>query len=329
MAIDRRALLRLALASAGAHIATAAGGASAGEVVRISDTLPGNVGALWRPLISSRVAGTLGGLALEWVGANPGQMQVQMVAGVLDVSFSGAVGTVELNTRGADLVLFGPGSNNHLRWLVRGNSGYQKPADLVGKRIATQSETSEQFKQTRIAATSLGLDLKRDFEIIFGPATANYALFQRGDVDAVIIPEPTASRLVAGGAREIAHIGRLLQDALGSNAPTVLVGLAARRPWVESNPETARQIARTFFAANALVHGDPQIIARSHAELGVPASETGTIELLPQRLVDAYSLTWDRSTFDVLDGQIEGAIKAGILAGRPPRPIYVATDLKA
>jgi NitT/TauT family transport system substrate-binding protein len=329
MPIGRRSLLGAALASAGAALAPLQRTAAAAALnrIRIPDVLPGNVGAIWRSLISSLGSDALGGLELEWIGGNPGQTQNQFLAGALDVTFSGSVGTVELNARGADLVLFGPGSNNHIRWIVRGDSSYRKPEDLKGKRIATMSESSEQFKQTRIVAALRGFDIKRDLEIVFGPPTANYALFVRGDVEAAVVPEPTASRLLAQGAREIGHVGKMWQEASGSTAPAILVGLTARRAWVEANPDTAALIARLFATVNRRVTANPAVLAQAHDALGIPGSETGTIELLPSRLADAYTTDWDDTVAQVLDRQIDKAIELGLLAAKPSRPIYLPTRL--
>jgi ABC-type nitrate/sulfonate/bicarbonate transport system substrate-binding protein len=331
MPISRRALLGSARATAGAMVPvlprSAAADAAQSKVVRIPDVLPGNVGAVWRSLITKLGREALGGIELEWVGGNPGQTQNQFLAGAIDITFSGSVGTVELNARGSDLVLFGPGSNNHIRWIVRGDSPYRKPEDLKGKRIATLSETSEQFKQTRIVAALSGFDIKRDLEIVFGPPTVNYALFARGDVEAAVVPEPTASRLLAQGAREIGHVGKLWQEATGSSAPAILVGLAARRSWVEANPHTATRIADLFATVNRKVNERPALLVEAHDVLGIPSTEKATIELLPGRLADAYTTGWDRTVFQVLDRQIDEAIKLGLLAGKSPRPIYLPTQL--
>jgi ABC-type nitrate/sulfonate/bicarbonate transport system substrate-binding protein len=323
MPISRRFLLGAALASAGAALPIKSFAAPATNVVRIPDVLPGNVGAVWRSLIEGLGPKALGGLTLEWVGGNPGQTQNQFLAGALDITFSGSVGTVEMNARGADIVLFGPGSNNHIRWIVRGDSPYQKPEDLKGKRIATLSETSEQFKQTRIVAALKGFDIKRDLEIVFGPPTANYALFARGDVEAAVVPEPTASRLLAQGAREIGHVGKLWQIATASSAPAILVGLAARRAWVEANPQTAARIAGLFAAVNRKVIERPALLAEAHEALGIPANEKTTISFLPGRLADAYTTAWGDTVFQVLDRQIDEAIKLNLLPAKPSRPIYL------
>ncbi|MDI4238299.1 ABC transporter substrate-binding protein [Bradyrhizobium sp. Arg237L] len=295
--------------------------------VRVADTATGNAGAVQARLIDKMPAALKEGLNIEWVSGNPGQMQVQLVSGSLDVAFSGAIGTVDLNARGADLVLFGPGTNFHIRWVVRGDSPYFTPRDLIGKRIATQAEGSEQYKLSRVIAARNGVDLKRDVEVIFGPATSNLALFERGDVEAVLVPEPTATRLVARGARQIAHLGELWQKENKSDIPTFLVGLAARRRWVEENRNAATQIARLFALANRSIHDRPALLSEHAADLGIPPGETDAIGLLPQRMAGTYTTTWNKSLFDLIECQTALAVESGVLRQAPEKSFLVASSI--
>jgi len=243
------------------------------------------------------------------------------------VAFSGSIGTVDLNVRGADLVLFGPGTNLHIRWIVRGDSPYREPKDLIGKRIATQAEGSEQYKLARVIAARNGIDLKRDVEVIFGPATANLALFERGDVEGVLLPEPTASRVIARGARQIAHLGELWQKANNTNIPAFLVGLAARRSRVEDNRDAATHIARLFTLADRSIHDRPSLLIDHAAEIGVPAAETEAIRLLPERMVDAYTTGWDKPLLDLINRQTAFAVETGVLPRLPDKPFLVASPV--
>ena len=313
---------------AGAATLAALGGvpplpAAAVAGVRVSLPSPGSAGSVWKPLVDRAGLNPAGGLALEWVSGDPGQVQTQLVAHALDVSVFGALGAAEVNLRGADIVIFGAALNNHGRWIVRGGSGYRTPRDLRGKRIATQAETSDTYRQARIAAALSGLDLVRDYQIIHGPSTANLALFERGDVEAVIAIEPTATRLVAGGAREIAHVADMWRHATGDTHPLFLVGRAATRGWYETNRASAQAVARIFTAANEQIRARPQLLAENHAAMGIPDEEKAAIALLPSRLADIYAVAWDASVQRSIDRQIDAAVKLGIIPQRPARPVYV------
>jgi ABC-type nitrate/sulfonate/bicarbonate transport system substrate-binding protein len=294
---------------------------AAAEPVRISYPTSGSAGTIWRPLIARH--GT-NGLNLNWVGANPGQGQTQLAAGTLDVAFYGAIGLAQTVSHGSDLVLFGPALNNHGRWIVRGDSPFRSPRDLIGKRIATQSESSETFLQARMASLTQGLDLKRDFQIVFGPPTANVALFERGDVDAVIALEPTATRLVGRGGRQIASVGDIWREGTGDDTPLFLVGFAAKRDWIAANRPTVKGIVDLFRDIYDEVHHRPASLAELHAEMGIPGGEAEAIALLPQRLRDIYSADWGPPVFANIDRQINFAVKTGILKAPPARPLYQA-----
>lgn len=296
--------------------------AGAAEPVRVTDGGPGSAGAIWRPLIDGGAYPLPSGLKIDWVQGTPGQVQLQLATGAANVAVFGALGVAELAPRGSDIVIIGPALNNHGRWLVRDNSGIRTPKDLVGKTIATLNEASDTFRQARLAALQHGIDLKKDTKLVFGAPTANVALFERGDVDAVITIEPTATRLVARGAREIARTGDLWREATGDSAPLFLVGLAAHRSWAEQNRETTTALANGLVSIHRALRANPKRLSELHKEFGIPDSERAAIELLPKRLIDIYSTDWGRPVFANIERQIDEAVKVGILAKRPDRPVY-------
>lgn len=296
--------------------------------VRITLSTPGSAGSIWRAAISRLDSALLSGVDLQWVPGNPGQMQVQLAAGALDVGVFGAIGLATVAERGSDIVLFGPALNNHGRIIVRADSPYQKPSDLIGKRIATQPQTTETYQQARVALSQIGINLDRDFEVIFGPPTANLALFDRGDVEAMIVVEPTATRAIGSGARELARIADIWKQANGDATPPFLVGLAAKRGWVGSNRELATSIARIFSAANRSLHDHPYLFIEYHEEMGLRSNETAAIALLPSRLADVYPWTWSRTVWQAIDRQVEIAEKLGILKTAPKRPLYDGVALE-
>lgn len=297
--------------------------------VRITLSTPGSAGSIWRTAISKLDPALTSQFSLEWVPGDPGQMQVQLAAGALDVGLFGAVGLATLARKGSDIYLFGPALNNHGRIIVRKDSTFQKASDLAGKRIATQPKTTETYQQARVALSLIGLDLERDVEVIFGPPTANLALFNRGDVDAVIVVEPTATRAVGAGGRELARIGDIWQQASGVASSPFLVGLAAKQDWLSANRELATSVARAFSAANDSIRKNPQFFIDYHSDMGFRPNETEAIALLPARLADVYPSEWDENVWRAIDRQIDVAIKVGLLEGPPKRPLYDGVRLRS
>jgi NitT/TauT family transport system substrate-binding protein len=320
-----RAALGFAGAIASAGLPPARTAAAVPTPIRITDGGPGSAGAIWRTLIGHGAFQLPPGLTLDWINGTPGQVQMQLAVGAADVSVCGALGAAEVAQRNSDIVIFGPALNNHGRWIVRENSGIRSVKDLIGKSIGTQSEASDTYRQARLAALLHGFDLKKDTKLIFGPPTANVALFERGDVDAVITIEPTATRLVARGAREIARTSDLWHTATNDPAPLFLIGQAAHRPWAEQNHATVTALANVLVSVNRSLRNNPAQLAALHKDFGIPDSERAAIELLPRRLIDIYAVDWGKPVFANVDRQIDEAIKAGILAKRPARPVYDAS----
>jgi NitT/TauT family transport system substrate-binding protein len=318
----RRAILASAAGLAVTSLVPSPAISAPKPVVNITLSTPGSAGSIWRAAIATLDPSFSSGFDINWVAGDPGQVQMQLAAGSLDVGVFGAIGLATLARKGSDITLFGPALNNHGRIIVKADSPFQAPADLVGKKIATQPKTTETYQQARVALSLLGIDIDRDFETIFGPPTANLALFDRGDVDAVIVIEPTATRAVGSGARELARIGDIWRRASGVDAAPFLVGLAAKRTWLDSNRALATAVARLFAAANGALRDDPKLFIEHAAEMGLRPRETAAIGLLPGRLADVYPTEWDQGVWSAIDRQIEVAVKLRLLDAAPDRRLY-------
>lgn len=319
---SRRGFMRSATLIGAAAMLPRLAQAATASPLRIALPSPGTAGSVWQPMLE-RLSTTAADLPpLQWTVSDPGKMQIQLIAGSLDVGFFGPIGLAALRARGNDILLFGPGTNNHSVWLVRGDSPYQKPEDLKGRRIATQPETSETYQQARTAASLAGLDLKKDFHVVLGSPLANVALFERSDVDAVIVLEPTATRLVANGARQIGRVGSMWSGATGEADDPYLIGLAAQRKWLDENRQTATRLARVFAYANAQISARPEVLRDIHEAIGVRSHEARAIELLPERMNKVYSNRWDTDVWRNIDRQIETAASVGILESSPRSPVY-------
>jgi ABC-type nitrate/sulfonate/bicarbonate transport system substrate-binding protein len=293
------------------------------KAVRILLPSAGSAGAAWRPLIDKLHLNENPAINFDWILSDPGAMQTQLSSGALDIGSFGSVGLATLANRGSDIVLFGAALNNHGRWLVKADSPYKSPRDLLGKTISAPAQTSETYQQAQIAASLSGIDLKKDIKVIHGSPTANMALFERGDVDGILTIEPTASRLVGRGAREIARVGDLWNKGTGQTGLPFLVGLAASRRWLDANHDTAVKVASLIVKTNSAIRAKPALLSDVTAELGLKPDETRAAALIPQRLTESFSTAWDNDVFAMIEKQIDVALELGILAKRPSNKIYV------
>ena len=156
-----------------------------------------------------------------------------------------------------------------------------------------------------MAAALHKLDLQKDYQVIFGSSVANIALFNRGDVEAVIGIEPTSTRLVAQGHREIARVADQWQEATGDTAPLSLVTCAATRAWVDKNAETSRRVGQLALDVNKRFVADPTVVRDPliYRPMGFKDTDTAIIDLLVERLprvlcnrMEQGRIRWFRST---------------------------------
>lgn len=278
---------------------------------------------MWRPAIEQN--GFFGDDAPEtkWVGGDPGQVQTHLISEVVDISVFGAVTAATANAKGADIVIAGPALNNHGRWLVAEGSKYRTPKDLRGKKVATQPSNSDTFTQAAIVAALGGDDLRKDYELLFGAPTAGLALFERGDVEAIIAIEPTATKLVAAGAREIGRVGDLYKEAVGEDEPLLLNGRAVRRADYEARRADYDAIIAGYTKVNERIQADPAFLRRFAGPLGFKPGDKKAIELLPERLKDVYPSTFGAPERANLDRQLAEAVKLGLLPKAPAQKVYV------
>jgi len=328
--LDRRAVLRAGLFGAAglaaAPLFAACGGTESGGTTlaaRVEDTQAGTAGAVIRPI--SEQNALVGNLDLTYVaGSGPGDVQNKLLSGALDVASMGPLGAVVAGEAGADLVIFSTSLNNHVRWLVPENSPYRTVADLRGKKIATPPNNSDAFRSTQLALAVNGTDFTADHQLFPGAVLAGLALFDRGDVDAIVTIEPNATRLVAKGARQLATVGELWSQGTGEDpAALFLNGQGATRAWVDGNRETAAALATLRLEAHRIVQERPQVLADLADAYGIPADEKAAIELLPSRMRDVYPVAWGASVFDNLRRQTEVAQQVGLIKAQPSQVPWV------
>lgn len=323
--LRRRTFLQGGLAAVGLAALAGRAGAEAAKPFPINLMAPnkGSTSAIYPALMTPDLV-DLSGLDISWVGTAPGQMQVQLLSGALNVGGYGALGVAEARAKGADVTLFAPLSLNHGSFIVPASSPARKLEDLKGKRIATVPVNTDTFRQAEVVAALYGLNLRKDFQVSHSPGLASLALFDRGDVDAILAIEPNSTRLVARGAREIARVEDLWNAATGNKEPLFLVGWSARKSWLDANPDVAAKVAKAYLHINRVVRKDPTILKRPDlvAALGLREDETDAIALLPERIARVTPVEWNQGVFDNIGQQIDLALKYGTLEQRPAEALY-------
>lgn len=291
--------------------------------IKIGAVQPGTAGSVIDPITAEFGLDTKHGLTLiRDSGGGVGTGQENLLTGLLDTFAFGPIGATEANTAGHDVVIVGPQLWNHGRWLVPADSDVTSVEDLKGKRIGVQPASSDTYKAAALGLAVNGIDFEREFQIFPGQPIANLALYERGDLDAIIAIEPNATRLVAQGNRQIATVSEHWQKGTGDSNPLFLNGAAFQRSWLDANRDVAKRFVDLRAEANSLVTADPTLLSKHYEAYGIPAEEEAAIALLPERLGGIYPSTWDADVFANMDKQIQIALEIGLIERTADRPVY-------
>lgn len=287
------------------------------------DVPAGSAGAVFRPVIEAQ--DLLGDLGLEprWVGAQPAETQTSLLSGAVDIGTFGPIGAAQVNATGEEIRLIGPVLNNHVRWIVRGDSPYQSIGDLRGEAIGTQPETTATYQTTMMTAILAGIDFQSEYNVSTGAPPALLALFERGDLEALAITEPTATVLVAGGARDIGGVTELWAEHSGASGRFPLSLLAAKQGWVDDNPDAYRAVTSLYREVLEYLEEDTANIVEFAEAIGIPPGDDAAMDLVPERLGYVYESAWDDDAFVSLDRQLEVAVEVGILDALPEDTVYL------
>ncbi|GAB3912354.1 hypothetical protein GCM10011575_37280 [Microlunatus endophyticus] len=330
--MDRRRLLGLGGGVLGATLLAACGqGTAAGSdsgsgdlSIKTAATTPGTAGAVTDRIIEVRKLAQAQNLTVDRQGGGVGTGQQQLLAKLLDVFSFGPLGVAEANAGGHDVVIAGPALYNHGRWIVPAHSDATSIADLKGKRIGVQPSSSDTYKAAALAAAVNGINFDKEYQLFPGQPTASLALYDRGDLDAIIAIEPNATLLVADGNRQLATVGDLWQQGTGEKSRLFLNGSAFRKDWLADTDqkEAAKRFLTVMKEATEAVIDDPSLMSKYADAYGIKPTEKKAIALLPERLKDIYAVGWNKEVFDNIDKQIEVAAQIGLLKSKPANPVY-------
>jgi ABC-type nitrate/sulfonate/bicarbonate transport system substrate-binding protein len=224
---------------------------------------------------------------LDPAGAEKAVFLRQVDAGLFPV-----LTAADLQAKAQDIVLFAPLLYMHTYLLVWQDAPYQSLVELRGKKIGVLEKVSGAYRGMQIITARAGLDFERDFQPITGPPPALVTFLQRKQVDALLIHEPLATKLLTEGKFRIV-IG--LNDEWRKTAKQdwLFVCAGAHRDWVAQNRATARRLADMLLDALRQLSRNPDLIEAEAPFLGLrtPAE----IGLAKERMLRIFPTDWNEA----------------------------------
>lgn len=268
----------------------------------------------------------LGGTVLKTSQFNAGPSEIEALnAGSIDIGFIGPSPSINgyTKSRGKSLRIIGGSASGGVK-LVVDPKKIRTLDDVKGKRIATPQlgNTQDVAFLNWVSEKGWKVDAqsgKGDVSVVRTDNKVAPDAFRSGSIDGAWVPEPTASKLVAEGAKEL-----LDESSLWPDDKFVITNIIVSQRFLAAHPDVVEAVLRGSVRTNEWINADPD---RAKASANA-ALEKLTGKPLPAEILDP---AWKsiRITDDplaaTLDAQAGHAVKAGLLEKPDLDGIY---DLK-
>src|SRR5215467_2376393 len=180
------------------------------------------------------------GIHLELIYIPGGSVAMQALLGKsLDLSLAGGTQLVYAQLKGADLRMIG-GLNNRLPYVLMAREGITSAEQLRGKKIGISRFGSNTDFVVKLAATQLGLNPKRDIQVIqVGGQETRMVAMKTGAIDATVF------------GPELVLVGRklgfnTLLDFVAKGIEYQHAGVTARTDYLKSQADVMRRFMRAY-----------------------------------------------------------------------------------
>ncbi|WP_282695661.1 aliphatic sulfonate ABC transporter substrate-binding protein [Streptomyces sp. CC208A] len=268
----------------------------------------------------------LGGTVLKTSVFNAGPTEIEALnAGSIDIGFIGPSPAVNgyIRSQGTGLRIVGGAASGGVKLVVNPEK-IRTLADVKGKRIATPQlgNTQDVAFLNWISEQGWTVDSqsgKGDVSVFRTDNKVTPDAYKSGAVDGAWVPEPTASKLVAEGAKVL-----LDETELWPDKKFVITNIIVSQKFLKKHPDVVEAVLRGSVKTNAWINAHPdEAKASANAKLKELSGKP-----LPERVIDG---AWPSIRFTddplaaTLRAQAGHAVKAGLLQEPDLKGIY---DLK-
>ena len=196
------------------------------------------------------------GIRIQWTGkqAHGPANIVSVAAGQNDAAASISTAMIQARKAGNKVRIVIPSSissvnGSHVSYLVLENGPYQKPEDLIGRKVVASPQTITWYPLV-VYLKNKGLDPGKVEFVTLRDAGQQEQALRQGDVAAIAINEPTASLIKKRGG-----IKGILTDfeALGIHQTG---GWAFSDEFIRNNPDAVRRFVRAILATVDFIKSD-------------------------------------------------------------------------
>ncbi|MFD0313302.1 aliphatic sulfonate ABC transporter substrate-binding protein [Streptomyces flavalbus] len=265
----------------------------------------------------------LGGTEIKTATFNAGPSEIEALnAGSIDIGWIGPSPAINgyAKSGGKNLRIVSGAASGGVKLVVNPDR-VKSVADLKGKKIATPQlgNTQDVAFLNWIAEQGWKVDAesgKGDVSVVRSDNKVTPDAYKAGSLDGAWVPEPTASKLVAEGAKV------LLDEAdLWPDKKFVITNIIVSQSFLKEHPDVVEAVLRGSVKTNAWINANPE---------KAKASANAALEKLSGKALPAEVLdpAWKSIAFlddplaATLDAQADHAVKAGLLEQPDLNGIY-------
>ncbi|MGA5314426.1 aliphatic sulfonate ABC transporter substrate-binding protein [Streptomyces pseudogriseolus] len=268
----------------------------------------------------------LGGTTIKSSTFNAGPSEIEALnAGSIDIGWIGPSPSINGYTKsaGKNLRIISGSASGGVKLVVNPDR-IKTLDDLKGKKIATPQlgNTQDVAFLHWIAEKGWKVDAqsgKGDVSVVRTDNKITPDAYKSGSVDGAWVPEPTASKLVADGAKVL-----LDESDIWPDKKFVITNIIVSQTFLKEHPDVVEAVLRGSVRTNAWINAHPD---------EAKASANKALEKLSGKALpaDVLNPAWKSITFlddplaSTLDAQAEHAVSAGLLEKPDLNGIY---DLK-
>ncbi|MGW3356221.1 aliphatic sulfonate ABC transporter substrate-binding protein [Streptomyces bungoensis] len=265
----------------------------------------------------------LGGTAIKTATFNAGPSEIEALnAGSIDIGWIGPSPAINGYTKsnGKSLRIIGGSASGGVKLVVDPRK-IKSLKDVKGKRIATPQLGNTQDVAFLNWAAEQGWKVdpqsgRGDVTVVRTDNKITPDAYKSGSVDGAWVPEPTASKLVAEGAKVL-----LDESSLWPDKKFVITNIVVRQSFLKEHPDVVEAVLRGSVKTNAWINANPD---KAKASANTALKELSG-KALPADVIDP---AWKSVTFlddplaSTLGTEADHAVKAGLLDKPDLKGIY-------
>lgn len=270
----------------------------------------------------------LGGTEAKYAVFNAGPSEIEALnGGSIDIGFIGPSPAVNGYTRsgGRNLRIVGGSASGGVKLVVNPDR-VKSLKDVKGKRIATPQLGNTQDVAFLDWAAGQGWTIdpqsgSGDVTVVRSDNKVTPSAYRTGSIDGAWVPEPTASMLVAQGAKVL-----LDEASLWPDEQFVITNIIVRQEFLKEHPEAVEAVLKASVETNEWINAhrdEAKTVANEQLE-----ADLG--QALPAEVLDP---AWESIDFlddplaSTLDAQADHAVESGLLKQPDLTGIYDLTLL--